>query len=975
VQPFPQKIGARVFPDKTLQVLLSSPANSAEVSPAGLYQVRVGVDKTGMEPVAMRIAASSSALFSQQVLYKGVLTNVDGPGFIHGIDFGSDGTLYIMDRVQLWRLTQADLANGGSVALSLVGQISPRQGPTGGSLVVGCDNLGYMARNDFIPDYPFTQISLFQFDVTTAQVIAVQEFTPGQYINNLALTCRTNELWGSMWLDIQVNDSMRVWRMDTSSGLGPPEPVVDLPVSGNSGWISIAASGNLYISNPDAILIKRGAVSPCDGGSALPRCMTGHEIEILPPSRSSPSTTRWKPQRATDPADSLSLIKIAFKGPSDLDLTTVRLEVTPPPEFLGTYTPTIGAVTKTQGKDDEYTFDWTGPWTYTGSSGTQLMPRGNYKLVVAGKRQNSDTELKNDPPYDKVSLVEVKEVRFEEMAGAPALDGNPAMPPLVGESAERGRSAEGRRIFPEAVEPLISGQPAPPVFDAVRVVATLEPGITDAPTENPVKVFFRAVDVDDPSANGGLDDEGKDRDNRGDFNASGVAIAGLFRGEPSGTPDAPIGIALDKAAEAGGAEARVMLRVSRRQGDNYRLVASTSVQWVKDVQALQKTDLSGKKGLLPGAVEHKTDGSLQGNKQVSDMLTVWRTLHLEEDRLYSSDPEADQARMDVRGNFTKLEDKSLEDGTGPFEDDPKVDKDRLNDWVLHEKPNDWEGADLRVGFHSGDVYDVFSNGRTSVSVDVASGQPNLRNRLTDAQIEALADKSYILRDDEISSLEKSADDTLARAIFAKAYIEVALMPQSMDQTRVAFAISKFSTFKDLENDPARTLDRRNLMGPALYTLEAQARSTPDYWTVQLVSAFDGNPESDFDPRNEFNLLTRKEETKGNLGLTKVGSCFDGATKLGGCKPHAAVFLETIRDLIAKPPRGYSDLASEGTINQRATAHELLHAFNVVHDEAIMCANVMINKAAKGGLVTDVHLKTLRELSEPTVSQSRSQTCQ
>src|SRR6266568_1402455 len=86
-------------------------------------------------------------------------------------------------------LTQADLANGGSVALSLVGQISPRpQGPTGGSLVVGCDNLGYMARNDFIPDYPFTQISLFKFDVTTAQVIAVQEFTPGQYINNLG-TC------------------------------------------------------------------------------------------------------------------------------------------------------------------------------------------------------------------------------------------------------------------------------------------------------------------------------------------------------------------------------------------------------------------------------------------------------------------------------------------------------------------------------------------------------------------------------------------------------------------------------------------------------------------------------------------------------------------------------------------------------------------------------------------------------------------
>jgi hypothetical protein len=96
----------------------------------------------------------------------------------------------------------------------------------------------------------------------------------------------------------------------------------------------------------------------------------------------------------------LNPIKVDFKGPSDLDVATVRLEVTPPAGFFGTYTPTKGAVTKVSATEDHYAFEWTGPWRYDPSPGTTLpMPSGNYSLTVFGKRTGSDTELYNDAPF------------------------------------------------------------------------------------------------------------------------------------------------------------------------------------------------------------------------------------------------------------------------------------------------------------------------------------------------------------------------------------------------------------------------------------------------------------------------------------------------------------------------------------------------------------------------------------------------
>ena len=100
--------------------------------------------------------------------------------------------------------------------------------------------------------------------------------------------------------------------------------------------------------------------------------------------------------------------------------------------------------------------------------------------------------------------------------------------------------------------------------------------------------------------------------------------------------------------------------------------------------------------------------------------------------------------MDLRGTLTGLDNDKLKDSTGAF-----VVMTKPTPRASHSRDGDWVGADLRVGFHSDHIYDVTGNGRKDISVNVASGQPGLRNGLTEAQVLAGPDMSYVVRDDEI----------------------------------------------------------------------------------------------------------------------------------------------------------------------------------------------------------------------------------
>jgi hypothetical protein len=315
---------------------------------------------------------------------------------------------------------------------------------------------------------------------------------------------------------------------------------------------------------------------------------TQAEIEILP------STTRWKPKR-----DDAKNIKVSFKGPGDLDTTTVELKVTPPAGYTGPeYTPSLGTVAKASGKDDEYEFEWRGPWTFTANNQVQPMPRGNYTLIVSGKRKDSPEKI-DSLEYDKVSLVEVTKVEICTLDNSLDVCGTLDANPQVASLADRGqvrvasRPSEGRRVFAERP------RPQDPVSDKVKILVTIDP-----PVEESVPVFFRSIDVDDPDDDP-IDPIPQIRDNLG--------------GDGTVPPVAEV--------PANKTTVRSVLQISTKPGDNYRVVASTKESWTTSVKAHQPS--------LTGEVRHEDDTLLTTDEQamVSEMLTVWRTLHFEVDSM------------------------------------------------------------------------------------------------------------------------------------------------------------------------------------------------------------------------------------------------------------------------------------------------------------------------------------------------------
>ena len=327
-----------------------------------------------------------------------------------------------------------------------------------------------------------------------------------------------------------------------------------------------------------------------------------------------PATTRWKPQR-----DATTPISVAFKGPDDLDLGSVSLSVGLP--FVGpvTYAPGLTGIARAPGTTNRYVAAWTGPWTFADGTGQPLpLPRGDYSLIITGRRAGS-TETISSESYNQVSLVEVAGISLEGFDES-QLEPNPGTG-VPGDNV-------GDRIFAEARAPVSQASPTPIRYNRVKVNVRLEPPILLQEGATLIDVLFRAVDVDDPSAEGGLDNEGLTADNRGDV------AAGLFRSaEDAAVQDtvaeARVGTVLSQLTS--GSDPSVIFRVSPRQGDNYRVMASTSRTWLERFRAVQRRPASG----LPVAwLEDETSTPLDRTLetvQASQVLTVWRTLHIESD--------------------------------------------------------------------------------------------------------------------------------------------------------------------------------------------------------------------------------------------------------------------------------------------------------------------------------------------------------
>lgn len=742
----------------------------------------------------------------------------------------------------------------------------------------------------------------------------------------LAGTAPDDGLGGGVYLLTVANGSVQYCRRGLSSGQGLGDIVIDTSVSPGvpyalgftflpgetpSYWIgtgggclateiplegfdtSLGGGGTVAIAY--SVLGRLFVAGQSTGGGILVR-VTGLQLDTTPAIQILTSTERWKPQH-----DDTDNITVDIRGPSDLDLSTVRLEVIPPAGFLGTYTPTTSSVKRVKDTDDRYMFDWTGPWAYTDSSGhSRPMPRGNYSLTVFGKRAGSGTELHNEEPFDRVSLVEVTTVSFEAEGPAP-LGNNPG-------------PGRGLRIFAEA------SQPGGHVSDKVRVTATIDPTIPD-PTEKPVKVFFRSFDVDDPSASSApVDDETQPADNcveadQGPPQNCPVADDG-FLYDPVADPNAQspangrVGLAILATVD----RATAGLRVATLQGANYRVAASTASAWLDQITVPQ--------GVSAGELLHPAEDLVMSGR-ATQMLTVWRSLHLQTVRMAL--PSFPQSALELQAIATCPEPPCIQGNL-------LVDTDGIPHPDHGDMTNAWAGADVDVtlttppGAPRSDKH-VVKNSTATTLLALTTLTPHD------------PDFGYVVWDDEIASLSiwTEPDVALAREVLRDAYIEI-----------------------DTVAGVAPAFDR-NLSDADVAALPMATLSSPEYWTAPVVLAFEGDEQGkDGDPTTE----------RYTFGLTN-------GPELGqwSREPRVTINSETIRDYsetpLASPPAPVNRV-SRDEIMTNTTAHEILHLFGLIHDGdrqtgGLMCGAVYVDaNEPNRRKITPVQFRRLREATEARI---------
>jgi hypothetical protein len=184
---------------------------------------------------------------------------------------------------------------------------------------------------------------------------------------------------------------------------------------------------------------------------------------------------------------------------------------------------------------------------------------------------------------------EVVEVWFEEFDEAnPPLFDNDSL------SGVLGGIGGGLGIFPDKLYPSSDGLDEKKVLVCARV----------DPPYGLVRVHFRSFDVDDPSDDSLIDNPNLTEDNRG-------------------TPHSGNLEASSKLTDNDGI-ARVAFTVTLQPGDNFRVVAHIFQDYLDEITVVQPDD----EGRL-----HDGSGANVPDSYQTEMLTVWRRLHVELDSM------------------------------------------------------------------------------------------------------------------------------------------------------------------------------------------------------------------------------------------------------------------------------------------------------------------------------------------------------
>jgi hypothetical protein len=331
-----------------------------------------------------------------------------------------------------------------------------------------------------------------------------------------------------------------------------------------------------------------------------------------------------------------------------LDEKTAQLTLQAPPPMV-TITP-FAAVSK----DGEITV----PVSVSGGSVTlQFDPVGRAKFVVGGAEQDtlplSSGQNQMVTIRGKVVSSAVDDVKLVAKDSTPQPVGQPEAFSVVAiqklEWVQKTSPLDanpnaggGGRMFPKQAGLVLQ--------NAVNVRATLMPPIAG------VTVFFRSIDVDDPSANSTpMDDETKGQDNRASTTVPSPINDGKFTASSTNETSATTTVT------AGVASAQVEFQVTMQPGDNFRIVATGINQNASnpavDLTNVQAVQNDGTLARVKDAAGNfiSSDLTTVAAVKASEVLTVWRKLHVEVDSMGSIPAPPNAETNVVKGTLVSIE--------------------------------------------------------------------------------------------------------------------------------------------------------------------------------------------------------------------------------------------------------------------------------------------------------------------------------
>lgn len=447
---------------------------------------------------------------------------------------------------------------------------------------------------------------------------------------------------------------------------------------------------------------------------------------------------------------------------------------------------------------------------------------------------------------------EVLAVGFEEIDSP--LDTNP-------------NAQGGLRIFPDKQSPTDTVN-----RKRVRVIATtstLEPN---------VPIYFRSFDIDDPSSDSSPVDpnESDGYDNYG-FPLNGTLSA------PSAPTDSE-GIA------------EVEFTVTMQPGDNFRVVASCNQAYLDGV---------GIAGVFLKDADQKLLPTTQA--KVTDMLTVWRNLHIEVDSMGN-----------VTGNVV----------TGTIERVRRDGATLVIDQILER--NRFENG--RISIDGVGAFLVTENGRTTVTIWGIVQNTDVAGKSFTLVDDDDFNNNDVPRDgDEITYGENedvpfpfisliSSSDSPADNVFAPAYVRPKYDIGDTNDSTTFFL-----------NTPGRGTTADLISTYDFDSVGTEADN--NFWTVYLLGAYQYDTSEDSDPDSE----------EGPLGVV------DDYQGVG-----ASIFVEDIADADRFRPSG------PNCTDAATAAHEVGHLFNGDHrDGGLMSAGCDVAPS-----FTDKTLIKIRYINHP-----------